>query len=104
MATRKKKVDPEIQNITIEDKEEVAAQEKKPETSKQRVKSSKGIVANCGRLFVRTAPNRTNSGVVTVIPCGTEVTLKSDDLVNDFYYVSIGKYSGYCHKDYIELK
>lgn len=79
--------------------------EETKETPKNKaIKSNKGVVVNCSKLFVRSKPNKINSTILTVISVGTEVTIEQKECKNDFYKVSVDGYSGYCAKPYIMLK
>lgn len=62
-----------------------------------------GVVVDCTRLNVRTAPNATAS-IICTIPCGTEVIVVEDESTDEFYaiYTASG-IEGFCMKNYIEI-
>lgn len=95
-------VSEEIANTEVNS--EISKEETKESSKNKTVKSNKGVVVNCSKLFVRNKPNKINSMIVTVIPVGTEVTVEQKECENDFYKVSVDGYSGYCAKPYIRLK
>lgn len=62
-----------------------------------------GVVVDCVRLNVRTAPNPT-AAVVCTIPCGAEVVVFEEESTDEFYkvYTASGA-EGFCMKQYVSI-
>ena len=98
-------------NTMNDEKSAMTARLTKNETTpekkrKARAKSEpvRGIVCNCNRLNVRSAPNTTSANILCTVSRGDGLTIVSNRSTDDFYYVRLknGK-TGYVLKKYVKV-
>ena len=81
----------------------------KPEedTNSENNEDKIGVVSNCKQLYVREKPDK-NSKPIHVLKCETEVEISLEESVDNFYKVCASDnnelITGYCVKDFIEIK
>lgn len=96
------------ENITTEVETEPETEvETEPETTPEEVvnkaDSVVGTIVKCVRLNVRKEPNK-DAKVVGVLNKDDSVDINIEESTNDFYKVSTMTVTGYCVKDFIEIR
>ena len=95
-------------NVTPEDNTDVKPEENTEENTNGENNESKiGVVSNCKQLYVREKPDK-KSKPIYVLKCETEVEISLEESVDNFYKVCTSDnnelITGYCVKDFIEIK
>ena len=62
-----------------------------------------GTVTNCSRLNVRKEA-KAKSDVITIVNANTNVSVNVSKSTEDWYFVKVGKFYGYCMKKYISIE
>ena len=91
-------------NVTPEENTDVESEE---DTNGENNEDKIGVVSNCKQLYVREKPDK-NSKPIHVLKCETEVEISLEESVDNFYKVCASDnnelITGYCVKDFIEIK
>ena len=91
-------------NVESEENTDVTPEE---DTNSENNESKIGVVSNCKQLYVREKPDK-NSKPIHVLKCETEVEISLEESVDNFYKVCASDnnelITGYCVKDFIEIK
>ena len=90
-----------------ENTEENTDVESEEDTNSENNESKIGVVSNCKQLYVREKPDK-NSKPIYVLKAETEVEISLEESVDNFYKVCTSDnnelITGYCVKDFIEIK
>ena len=90
-----------------ENTEENTDVESEENANSENNESKIGVVSNCKQLYVREKPDK-NSKPIHVLKCETEVEISLEESVDNFYKVCASDnnelITGYCVKDFIEIK
>ena len=62
-----------------------------------------GTVTNCSKLNVRKEA-KAKSDVITIVNANTNVSVNVSKSTEDWYFVKVGKFYGYCMKKYISIE
>ena len=91
-------------NVESEENTDVTSDEN---TDAENNENKIGVVSNCKQLYVREKPDK-NSKPIYVLKCETEVEISLEESVDNFYKVCTSDnnelITGYCVKDFIEIK
>lgn len=103
--SKQKNIDKEIENDKlVKSTNDAFIGFEKKTNDETTIKDQEGVVAGCGKLYVRNKPNLTNSTIIDVIAAGQEVLINLSESTNTFYKVLVNGHVGYCVKRYIKFK
>ena len=94
------------ENTDVEPEENTDV-EPEEDTNSENNESKIGVVSNCKQLYVREKPDK-NSKPIYVLKAEAEVEISLEESVDNFYKVCTSDndelITGYCVKDFIEIK